>query len=53
MTLMISVEDFAFRGRAWSLLGFACGVSTASLSPQESSSSTPINRWIPFNHNLE
>jgi hypothetical protein len=45
MPLMISVQDFAFRGRLVSLLGFACGVSPNTLFPQESSSCTPINRW--------
>jgi hypothetical protein len=43
--LLISVGDFAFRGRAVSLLGVACGVSPAPLFPQESTSPTPIKSW--------
>ncbi|OAT84869.1 hypothetical protein A6P54_20200 [Bacillus sp. MKU004] len=47
--LLISVEGFPFRGRPVSLLGFASGVSSVSLFPQESSPSTPINSWKQFN----
>jgi hypothetical protein len=52
MPLLTSVQDFAFRGRLVNSSLRSCGVSPNSLFPQESSSCTPINRWISKYENL-